>query len=335
MPTKIERVPLHLLQPNQLADFFAVLTERDKRAKRDGNPFFTLKFRDRYRVVGACIWENSPLFEQCEALLQPGNHYKLRAQVSDRGRFGPQLEIQNLRPVKPEDRLDGYDPDAFELSSRFNIEEMFSELLFIVETIEDEPLRKLVLGLLWKNEKIIKQLPAAAKNHHAFRGGFLEHTISVVRNGMYLVDKYREYYPDMKPPLNRDLVLAGCVLHDIGKIHELLPTTDGGAYTIPGLLVGHILIGRDMVRVEAQRIDGLNPDLLLYLDHIILSHQGTPEWGSPREPMMPEALLVHYADDVDAKMNMFFNILNTSEGEGAFTDSNNSLRRRLLRHRQV
>jgi 3'-5' exoribonuclease len=116
---------------------------------------------------------------------------------------------------------------------------------------------------------------------------------------------------------------------------ELAAGVESAEYTLPGMLVGHIVIGRDMVRESAAEVGGVDPELLLYLEHIILSHQGTPEWGSPKEPMFPEAFLVHHADDIDAKMNMFVDAIEHHEGTDLFSQRSPALARRVLVRRQV
>lgn len=335
MPGKIERFLLHEMRHGQSGDFFAVLCERTLKTTRDGKPFYSLKFRDRRRTVTAPLWDNSPLFDACDKEWQVGQHFKIRAAYVEHQKYGPQLEIQNVRHAVEEDWVDGYDPDSFVLASRFDADEMFAELLAGARTIDDEPLRRLVAGLLEKHADNIRRIPAACKHHHSYQAGYLEHTLSVLRTGVYLVEKYRKYYPDLTPPLNRDLVIAGCILHDIGKLEELDCGLEETTFTIPGQLLGHILIGRDLVRDAAQEIAELNADLLLYLEHIIVAHQGTPEWGSPKVPMLPEALIVHYADDLDAKMNMFVAALAAPQGDGPFTEHSAALRRRLLRERTV
>lgn len=335
MGAKIERLPLHQLKPGQAGDFFAVLCEKARRSTREGKPFFGLKFRDRVRTAAVMVWDNSPLFAHCETAWQTGQHFKIRGTYQEHQRYGPQLEIQQIRLAIVEDRLDGYDPDALVLTTRFDVDELFAELRRAADSIGDQPLRHLVVTLLTEHEATIRVYPAARRHHHAFRGGFLEHTVSVLRTGIYLAEKYAAYYDQLSPPLNRDLIVAGCILHDIGKLHELRYDEMETIYTVPGELIGHILIGRDMVRDAAKKIPELNPELLLYLEHIIVAHQGLREWDSPKEPMLPEAFLVHHADDIDAKMNMFVHIIGASEGEDSFTDQGNVLRRKLLRRRNV
>ena len=335
MAVQIERAALHDLRPGQLADFFAVLCERTRKSTRDGKPYYALRFRDRERTVSAPVWDNSPLFEACENQFQTGQHFKIRAIYQEHERYGPQIEIQNIRPATSEDWMDGYNPDDLVVSTRFDVEELFAELWAAAQSITDAPLRQLVVTLLEENKEQFMEYPAASKNHHAFRGGLLEHTVSVTRTGIYLADKYLQYYSDLQPPINKDLVIAGCILHDIGKLRELECGVEEIRYTVPGQLIGHILIGRDMVRSAAAEIKELAPELALYLEHIVLAHQGQPEWGSPKEPMLPEALLVHHADDIDAKMSIITGALRAAGSEGAFTDRNNVLRRKFLKERTV
>ncbi len=152
----------------------------------------------------------------------------------------------------------------------------------------------------------------------------------MTRTCVYLAEKYDAYYPDLEPPLNKDLVVAGAILHDIGKLRELDQQPQGTEYTAEGNLIGHILQGRDMVREAAGR-HGLTPETLLRLEHIIVSHQRLPEWGSPKPPMTPEALIVHYADDLDAKLHMMVVGLRDDTTAGAMTSSRNALRLRLYR----
>ncbi|MCA9269791.1 MAG: HD domain-containing protein, partial [Planctomycetales bacterium] len=147
---------------------------------------------------------------------------------------------------------------------------------------------------------------------------------------LFLVDKYAAYYDDMTPPLSRDVAVAGALLHDIGKLREIELHQQGADYTASGALVGHVLQGRDMVR-EAAAGRAIDPDLLLRLEHLIVAHQRLPEWGSPKPPMTPEALLVHYADDIDAKFHNYYAILRDDNSAGLLTSNKNLLRIKLFR----
>ncbi|MGD9857672.1 MAG: 3'-5' exoribonuclease YhaM family protein [Planctomycetaceae bacterium] len=320
------------LQPGQLGDCFALLTARERATTRDGKPYFRCTFRDANRSVTAMIWSDTPFFTDCDQKWQAGRFYKLRCRYTENS-YGPQIDLDRLREVNEDDAADGFDPGEFLQSSRFNLEEMYAELTYLVEAeIEDGPLRQLVAEILVQHADAIKTIPAAMRNHHAYRGGFLEHVLSVTKLAVHLADKYREYYADMQPPLSKPLVVAGAVLHDIGKLAELDPQPQGAAYTAPGRLIGHILLGRDLVRDTATRIDGLDPETLLRLEHIIVAHQNLPEWGSPIAPHTPEALLVHYADDVDAKFHMMAALLESEQpSDEEFTSRDNPLRRHIFR----
>jgi 3'-5' exoribonuclease len=130
--------------------------------------------------------------------------------------------------------------------------------------------------------------------------------------------------------LCRDVVVAGGILHDIGKLREIEDTPTGAVYTAEGRLIGHVLQGRDIVR-EAAAGRAIDPELLLRLEHVIVSHQRLPEWGSPKPPMSPEALLVHYADDIDAKLEMMCAALGGDATPGPLTSKNNPLRHEVFR----
>ncbi|MEX2138582.1 MAG: HD domain-containing protein [Pirellulales bacterium] len=149
-----------------------------------------------------------------------------------------------------------------------------------------------------------------------------------------LADKYDEYYPDLQPRLDKGLVVAGAILHDIGKLREIEQQSGGAVYTSAGTLLGHMVQGRDIVREGAAKLSpsfqqdsgpSLDEEMLLRLEHIIVSHQRLPEWGSPKPPMTPEALIVHYADDLDAKYNMMYCVLRDNAEPGSVTSKKNVL----------
>src|SRR5262249_37194607 len=143
------------------------------------------------------------------------------------------------------DESDGFTPEMCRPQSRFDTREMFDELLSIARgRIAEETLRSLVVDLLQANREALLTLPAATHNHHAFVGGWLEHVVSVTRTAEFLADKYDQQYPEMRPRLNKDLVVAGAILHDIGKLREIEERTEGAEYTASGRLIGHILQGR-------------------------------------------------------------------------------------------
>lgn len=323
-------VPLAEMQNGQEADLFALLSAKEELTTRDGKPYFRVAFRDQRREVSFPIWADSPWAVDCRDKWTAGTHYKLRATYKETN-YGPQLEIRKIRAVVETDAQDGFDPHMCQPRSRFEAREMFDELLSVARVrIADERLRGLVIGILEQHRERLLVLAAATRNHHAYVAGFLEHVLSVTRTCVYLADKYDEYYPDLRPRLNKDLVVAGGILHDIGKLREYEEVPEGTAYTAEGHLIGHMLEGRDIVR-EAAAGRELDPEILLRLEHIIVSHQRLPEWGSPKPPMTPEALLVHYADDMDAKYNMMFQTLRDDTTPGPMTSNKNMLYQRVYR----
>jgi 3'-5' exoribonuclease len=307
------------LSDGQEAEFFALLSDKQELKTKDGKPYFKVTFRDARREVGCPIWSDSPLAESCRAAWIAGQFYKMRAVLSRHPKYGPQLEIKKIREVQSGDENDGFDPLMCQPASRFDPIEMFAELINTVDVkIQDPALRELVSDILENNREQLLLLPAATKNHHAFRSGYLEHVLNVTRTCCHLADKYAELYSNMDPPLNKDVIIAGAVLHDIGKLRELAVNAAGSEYTPEGNLIGHVLQGRDIVR-EAAAGRTIDPEILLRLEHVIVSHQRLPEWGAPKPPMTPEALIVHYADDLDAKLNMFVCALQENTNDGPLT----------------
>jgi 3'-5' exoribonuclease len=152
---------------------------------------------------------------------------------------------------------------------------------------------------------------------------------------LQLVDKYSAHYPDLQPPLNRDLVVAGAILHDIGRVVELNDDALKTEPTVPGRLVGHLLLGRDLVRDTARELGDVDPELVQLLEHLIISHLELPSWGSPRLPLIPEVLILHHADDLDAKLEMYARCLSRDKEDGPFTARDPVLGRRLYKGRKI
>ncbi len=323
-------VPLCELTDGQEADVFVLMSAKEQLTTRDKRPYFRVSFRDARREVSFPIWGDSPLAVDCRDAWQPGKFYKVRCTYRETD-YGPQLEIEKLREVRDADREDGFSELMCQAASRFDPAEMFDDLLNVTrDEIADDALRALVAEILTHHREALLTLPAATHNHHAFVGGWLEHVRSVVQTVLYLVPKYQQYYADMQPPLSKDVAVAGAILHDIGKLRELELQPQGAQYTSSGVLIGHILQGRDIVR-EAAGASQVDEETLLRLEHVIVAHQRLAEWGSPKPPMTPEALLVHYADDIDAKFHNFYAILRDDTHDGPLTSSKNLLRQKIYR----
>ncbi len=328
MPAVVVR--LADLVNGQEADLFALLSAKEELTTRDGKPYFRVAFRDAQREVSFPVWSDAPLAVACRDEWNVGVFYKLRAVYRDTN-FGPQLDIRRIRAVNDADRAEGFDATMCLPRSRREPAEMFDELRALaVESIADKSVTAVVTALLDSNRDVLLKLPAAAYNHHAYAGGFLEHVLSVAQTCIYLADKYAQALPELPAPLDKDLVVAGGILHDIGKVRELALTATGAEYSAAGALIGHILQGRDMLR-EVAAAAGLTGEKLLRLEHIIVSHQRLAEWGAPKPPMTPEALLVHYADDLDAKLQMMAGALVADAKVGPLTTARNPLKQRFFR----
>jgi 3'-5' exoribonuclease len=285
-------VPLRDLRPGQTADCFALLSDKVRAARRDGKPYFTCRFRDAVRVVACMVWSDGPWFETCERDWRQGEFYRLRATYQEHPTYGPQIELLEIRPIAEEDAQAGFNPLDFVERSRFDVDAMFQELFGLAETqIFDVPLRGLVLSLLKRHEQPLKQRPATLRHFYPFAGGLLEHILSVTHTCIQLVDKYDVVYADLRPPLNRDLVVAGAMLHDIGRVLEFSDDVTNVQPTVPGRMLGHVLLARDMVRDMARELGDVDEELVALLEHIILAHLTLPEWGSPRLPVIPECLI--------------------------------------------
>jgi 3'-5' exoribonuclease len=281
------------LAPGQSGDFFVQLAEKHKGATRDGKPFFTCRFRDARRTATCMVWLDGGWYEACEKDWQEGRFYKIRGGYVEQERYGPQIELTNIRAASEADRADGFDPVELVERSRYD------------------------------------------KNFYPFCGGLVEHLLSVTQICLELVEWYAARYTELKPPLNKDLVVAGAVLHDIGRVLEFDGEAGAAQPTVPGRLVGHLFLGRDLVRDTARELGNVNPELLQLLEHVIVSHLNLPEWGSPRLPLVPESLIIHHADDLDAKLEMYARCLRKDVEAGPFTARDPVLGRQLYKGRTV
>jgi 3'-5' exoribonuclease len=324
------------LKSGEPGDFFVYLAERNRGATRDGKPFYLCRFRDAGRTATVMVWQDGGRFEDCELKWHEGDFFKVRGTFREDERYGPQIEIQQIRPVQETDRADGFDPGELVERSRYDSDQMLTTLRGLATThIADEPLRRLVLTLLERHGEALRRLPATQGKFYPFAGGWLEHVLSVTNLCLNLVETFGNRYKELRPPLNRDLVVAGAILHDIGRVVELGTEPVNPQPTVPGRLFGHLVLGRDLVRDAARELGDVNPELLQLLEHIILTHLGLPEWGSPRLPLVPEALILHHADDLDAKMEMYVRCLSRDREPGPFTGRDPVLGKPLLKGRTI
>ncbi len=273
---------------------------------RSGKPYINLDLRDKSDSISAKVWDDAEvIFKQ----LGLSDFVEVSGRV-ERYQNRLQLKVGSIRALKPE-KIDIGD---FLATTESDVDEMFDELKRLCTTVVDKNLHELLERFLSDDEfvKKLKKSPAAKMIHHSFIGGLLEHTLSV----MQVCDKLAGHYSD----LNRDLILTGAFFHDIGKVEEI-DTGKGFNYTTEGNLIGHIVMGYRMVDEAMKEIKGFPDKLSIEVGHIILSHQGRHEFDSPVIPMFPEAILVHYADDLDSKIDICRKAIESSTSvDPEFTD---------------
>ncbi len=288
-----------------------------------GKPFFNLVLGDKSGLIKAKVW--SDVLSKCPGPFPTGNHFFVQGQVeSYQGepqlKVGYIISVEDLRAQGKD--LRNYDPDLLCQATPYDRQELWQELWQLAAEEIRPPLRELVLKVLDRYGEEFQVCPAALRYHHPYLGGLLEHTWFVARHALASLNLYGD--------LNRDLVLAGAILHDLGKIKELA-NPPAPERTVPGQLLGHVVLGWEMVRSEAQALEFSDPTLLVQLEHIILSHHGSMEFGSPILPKTREALLVNFLDDLDAKLKMMSQHLESDTGEGDFTAYNRALQRDLYK----
>jgi len=322
-------VPLSALEPNQEADIFALLAEKEQKQTKKDKPYLQVLFRDFKREVRFPIWSDLPIYEEFHSL-QPGMFCKLRATYRV-NQFGSQLDIQRIRQAIEYDKKDGFDPLMLRPKSQFPVDEMLGELQTIAEKqLGKSKLRTLVLKVMKDYRPAILSCTAARYHHHCFIGGLLEHTLSVTKIAVALVNHYHALYPNRKKDISRELAVAGAILHDIGKIREYEPEAGSMKHSVEGELLGHAVLGRDIIRETAKEVE-LEDHLRIRLEHIIITHQHYPDWGAAKPPMSLEAMLVHHADSCDALLGCFWNVFEQDSGIDLLTSKKNVVGYPLLK----
>ena len=259
-------------------------------SSKNGKTYYSLKLQDKTGVIDGKIWELSNAIEHFESL----DFIKITGQVIS---FNNSLQL-NIRQVRRAQE-GTYDVADYMPVSPFKIDDMYSELLGIIDSVKNQHLKAL-LDSFFRNDtdfiKAFKKNSAAKSMHHAFMGGLLQHTLSVAK----LSDNMATLYPI----INRDLLVTAAIFHDIGKVKEIsaFPEND---YTDEGNLLGHIVIGAMMIKERASEIEGMPDELTTKLVHCILAHHGKLEFGSPEKPKIIEAVALSFADDADAKLEAF------------------------------
>ena len=295
---------------------FFLCARKERRTGR-GGPFLALLLQDVSGEVSAKVFQdvdlNDEQFEAGEfvAVQAKGQLFKQRFE----------LVVDRIRRVIPGDDEHGFRREDCIPCSPRNVDEMWQELAGRIASVDQPQLRELLTRIVDRNQEQLRVWPAARQIHHAYRSGLLEHILKIMDVGVFLADTYGA---------RKDLVIAGALLHDIGKLQELAydVTTE---YTMRGNLIGHITIGAGLVRDEIGTIPDFPPVLALEVEHLILSHHGDLDLGSPVKPMTIEAFILAAADDLDAKLHQVRRHINDDESDGAFTSYQRYLERVLFK----
>ena len=321
------------LEPEQEADAFVLLVKKELIApKKGGTPFYLALFRDANREIPTTpIWADHPYYGECQKTWEPGKFYKIRAKLRVTEKYGSQLEVRRIREIMDADKQDGFDPALCRPGSKVPSESMYEELLALAKKhIGKGKLLNLITQIFKDYRHAIQEAAAARHHHHAFSGGLLEHTLSVTKTAVFLADHYLAAYPKLPVPFSKPLVVAGAILHDIGKIRELRTDAVSAHHTTEGDLIGHAVLGRDFVRDYGKLVE-LEMSTQTHLEHIVLTHGRFPDWGAPKPPMSLEAVLVHSADCCDALFGSYVNVLLQDETSGEITSPKNRLGHALYR----
>ncbi len=303
-------------QENKVVTTSFVVSNKQIKSKKSGEPYLDLTLMDRTGTIQAKMWDN---VEECAYTFEQDDIVKIKGLINKYNQRW-QLTIHKVRKMdEAEIDFSDYLPKTAK-----NIDELWQALGEFVASIGEPHLRQL-LELFMADPEIARayrNAPAAKTMHHAFIGGLLDHVVSLFRSCDLVARNY--------PFINRDLLLTGAFLHDIGKVHELSYARSFG-YTTEGQLLGHMIIELEMLHTKLAQVPGFPPQLKILIEHLIISHHGQYEFGSPKLPMFPEALMLHYLDDLDSKMEaMRAQFERDAELESPWTAYNSALARPLL-----
>lgn len=311
---------------NQLAngesvDELYLVADKQLRANRQGNLYLHLELRDKTGTVGARLWNAS---EGLARTFEPGDYLRVRGKIQVfQGAL--QMILSHLEVSEPPLEASEFLPQSTQDTARLT-----ARLRQLLLGMSNPHLRALAECFLIDDEFVRKftTAPAGIKNHHAYHGGLLEHVVTLLNMADLIVGLY--------PELDRDLLLTGIFLHDIGKVDEL-SYDRAFAYTDEGQLLGHLVMGVAMLREKVKRTTDLTgepfpPEVRLRLEHMIVSHHGSYEFGSPKLPMTPEAVALHYLDNLDAKIHTVTREIRDDPGrESSWTPFHQNLGRRLFK----
>ncbi len=274
---------------DEVEDIF-VLAEKALLQKKDGANYLSLTLSDKTGQIKGLVWDN--VDEICAAAVS-GNFVKICAKVSEY-RDALQVVVKKMTVCD----ADSVDPSDYLPATGLDVDDLFDRLVKRTETLRNEHLKRL-LHAFWFDADFVKNFkraPAAKNMHHAYIGGLLVHTVSMV----FLADKIADHYRG--GPVDRDLLIAGAIFHDIGKIREFEYQYKID-YSDEGRLLSHIVIGIRMIDEKLDKIGNFPKELEILLKHMVVSHHGSREFGSPEVPKTIEAVLLNYVDEIDSKVN--------------------------------
>jgi len=285
---------------------------------RNGKSFMTLVLADKTGEVDARIWDRPDQFASI-AVQNAFIHIDGRCQEYQ-GRL--QVVIKGLELIREDD----LDMNQYFKESNLDPEKLYVELESLIDSMSDPHYTALARKVLLEDEEVVEKLkvaPAAKSIHHAYKTGLLEHIVSISKTVGFLGEHYA-------PNINRDLLLLGGFFHDLAKIWELSydKTTD---YTTAGRLIGHLVMGTEYIDKKTREIEGFPEEKRLLVKHIILSHHGKLEFGSPKRPKLIEAVIVHAIDDLDSKFNSMLGFIQSDRSKGNWTALNRTLERYIYK----
>lgn len=320
-----QAIPLSTIRSFKVNDeirAYLLLKEKHLRLTREGKPYLDVLLSDRSGSIMGKIWEHAG---DIEPMIETGAPVGVRAIVEDfRGR--QQLNITRIVPVNEEDFASkGFSWELILPHTEKNPEKMWKFIDKTIKKINNQWLKSLLQTLIIENQSKIMKHPASLRLHHATSGGFLEHLVYMLNLGQHASKQYK---------LDTDLVIAGILLHDIGKLEELSGYPDNN-FTDEGQFLGHTALGYVMVEKAIAAIPDFPGELRLKIQHILLSHHGQYEYQALKKPAFPEALLVHYLDELDVRMDMMKNAINQELDDGDWTSLNNYFRVPLYKKQTV
>jgi 3'-5' exoribonuclease len=305
------------LREGQAVEETFLVSAMSRAETRAGKPYLMLTLMDRTGEIEARLWENADAYQEA---CGPGSLVRVSGQAQAyRGVL--QLRVDSVAPLEGESAAG----ELFLQGSAKDVSRMAEEIISLARGIKEPFCRKLLLTL-FDDPVFFTEFtrgPAAKSMHHAYLGGLLEHTLAVA----HLADKVAALYP----ALDRDLLLTGALLHDIGKTRELAFDAYPFEYTDRGRLAGHLVLGVEMIKDATRKIDSFPEDLAGRLEHLVLSHHGRYEFGSPTLPMISEAFVLNFLDDLDVKLNYLVRLEEQATDPGyQWTDYQRTLERFLF-----